>query len=282
LSPAELDIRRMEPADLDLALDWAAGEGWNPGRRDALAFWGADSDGLLMGFLDGEPVAAIACARYDDAFGFVGLYLVRPEMRGRGLGLALWRAGHDQLGARTSGLDAVDAQVSNYERSGYRVEGHTYRHQGRGPAGTAAAELAPIDDVPWEELLAMDARAFPAVRESFLRAWTAQPGVRGLALVRGGSLAGYGVIRPCREGNKVGPVFAHDRDGAEAILDGLLAELRPDDPWWIDTPDTNPAAIELARDRGLEPGFRTARMYRGEPPEYERRLVFGVTTLELG
>ena len=77
-------------------------------------------------------------------------------------------------------------------------------------------------------------------------------------------------------------MFAVDRPGAEALLDGLVAELGPEDPWWIDTPDTNAAAIQLAKERGLEPGFRTARMYRGEPPEYERDLVFGVTTLELG
>ena len=272
----------MERADVERALDWAAGEGWNPGLSDAPAFREADPDGLLMGFLDGEPVAAIACPRYDDGFGFVGLYLVRADLRGRGLGMSVWRAGHDHLGEGTSGLDAVDAQVSNYERSGYRVEGHTYRHLGRGPAARPAADLAPIDDVSWDELLAIDARAFPAARGSFLRAWTAQPGVRALALVRAGSVAGYGVIRPCREGHKVGPLFAPDRPAAETILDGLLAELGPVDPWWIDTPDTNPAALELARDRGLEAGFRTARMYRGEPPAHERGLVFGVTTLELG
>jgi hypothetical protein len=153
---------------------------------------------------------------------------------------------------------------------------------GRGPAGPLPAELARIDDVSWEELLAIDARAFPAAREPFLRAWTAQPDVHTLALVRDDAVAGFGVIRPCREGHKVGPLFAVDRPAAEAILDGLVAELTPEHPWWIDTPDTNPVAVELARERGLEPVFRTARMYRGEPPAYERDLVFGVTTLELG
>ncbi len=272
----------MEPGDLELALDWAAGEGWNPGRGDALAFREADPDGLLMGFLDGEPVAAIACPRYDDDFGFVGLYLVRRDMRGRGLGLSLWGAGHDQLGERTSGLDAVVAQVSNYERSGYRVEGHTHRHMGLGAGEPPATALAGIDEVSWEELLAFDARAFPAAREPFLRAWTAQPDVRALALVRDGSVAGYGVIRPCREGHKVGPLFGVDRPAAEAILDGLIVDLAPRHRWWIDAPDTNPPAVELARERGLEPVFTTARMYRGDPPAYERELVFGVTTLELG
>lgn len=272
----------MEPADLELALEWAAGEGWNPGRGDAAAFREADPDGLLMGFADGEPVAAIACPRYDDGFGFVGLYLVRPGRRSRGYGMAVWRAGHDLLGRRTAGLDAVDAQVANYERSGYRAEGHTYRHLGRGPGRAPAEPPAPIEDVSWEELLAIDRLAFPADREPFLRAWVAQPGVRALALARVGAVAGYGVMRPCRDGHKIGPLFAPDHAGAEALLDGLIAELGPEDPWWIDTPDTNPSAMELARDRGLEPGFRTVRMYRGEPPEYRRELVFGVTTLELG
>lgn len=282
MSRLELDIRRMRRADLEIALEWAAGEGWNPGRHDADCFARPDPDGLLIGCLRGQPVASIACPRYGPRFGFVGLYLVRPDLRGRGLGMSLWRAGHRHLAGRTVGLDAVDAQVANYERSGYRVESHTHRHLGRGPAGAPLPGLLEIGEVAWDEVLAVDARGFPATRAEFLREWTAQPGTRALALSRDGAVAGFGVRRRCRDGYKVGPLFAPDRAGADALLDGLVDGLRPGEPWWIDTPATNPRALDLAADRGLERTFRTARMYRGEPPAYERECVFGVTTLELG
>ena len=36
----------MERADVDLAVEWAAREGWNPGLADAEAFHAADPEGL--------------------------------------------------------------------------------------------------------------------------------------------------------------------------------------------------------------------------------------------
>lgn len=279
-------IRRMELADAELALDWAAAEGWNPGRRDAVPFRAADPDGFLVGELDDAPAAVVACPRYGDAFGFVGLYIVRPDLRGRGLGRLIWDAGHEHLGDRTVGLDAVGEQVVRYERAGYRPEAHTHRHQGRGPAPAAPApgeaDPVPLADVPLEQVLALDARAFPGARDAFLRLYVAQTGTRAIALVADGAVTAYGVRRRCRTGHKVGPLFAPEPESARAVLAALLDGLAPDEPWWVDVPGSNPAATALAEELGLTPGFRTTRMYRGEPPEYERSLVFGVTTLELG
>jgi hypothetical protein len=272
----------MAGGDVEVVLDWAAVEGWNPGLHDAAAFAAVDPEGLLLGLVNGEPIAAIACPRYDGRFGFVGLYLVRGDHRGSGLGMSIWRAGHARLGGIVAGLDAVDAQVGHYERWGYRAEGHTYRYAGRGPQRAPDADVCPLKDVPWSGVLDMDARGFPARRDRFLRLWTTQPEGRALALRSGGRVIGYGVRRRCREGYKVGPLFARDRRGAESLLDGLVSDLQASDPWWIDAPETNPAAIRMAEDRDLVRGLRTSRMYRGRAPDYERSTVFGVTTLELG
>jgi Acetyltransferase (GNAT) domain len=61
----------MTRPELDVAVEWAADEGWNPGLKDADCFHRTDSDGFLMGFRDGEPVASISVVRYDGAFGFL-------------------------------------------------------------------------------------------------------------------------------------------------------------------------------------------------------------------
>ena len=76
-------VRRMTAADLELALDWAAAEGWNPGLHDAHCFYAADPDGFFLGELDGVPVGSISAVRYGPGFGFLGLYIVKPERRGR-------------------------------------------------------------------------------------------------------------------------------------------------------------------------------------------------------
>ena len=53
-------------------------------------------------------------------------------------------------------------------------------------------------------------------RESFLRAWLANPDAVSLAAVVGGRLTGYGVVRKCVTGYKIGPLFADDPAVADA------------------------------------------------------------------
>ena len=57
--PDGYTIRSMRRDEIDMAIAWAAAEGWNPGLHDAAAFHAADAEGFLIGELDGEPVATI-------------------------------------------------------------------------------------------------------------------------------------------------------------------------------------------------------------------------------
>ena len=66
-----LQIRSMKPEEIDLALDWAAAEGWNPGLHDAVPFRAADPEGFLIGRIDTTPVALIFAVRYAASFGFI-------------------------------------------------------------------------------------------------------------------------------------------------------------------------------------------------------------------
>ena len=126
----ELEISTMSRADLGLALDWAAAEGWNPGLGDADAFHAADPEGFLMGRLGDRPVACISVVRYGAAFGFLGLYIVQPEYRGRGHGWRIWQEGMSRLGGRNVGLDGVKAQQDNYRKSGFVYAYGNVRYEG--------------------------------------------------------------------------------------------------------------------------------------------------------
>jgi ribosomal protein S18 acetylase RimI-like enzyme len=101
-------IRRMTQKEVaEIAVEWAAREGWNPGRHDAACFYAVDPQGFLIGELDGKPVAVISAVAYDDHFGFMGFYIVKPEFRGMGYGIQIWRAALDYLGSRNIGGDGV-------------------------------------------------------------------------------------------------------------------------------------------------------------------------------
>ena len=86
-------IRNATAAEFETAVEWAAAEGWNPGLDDTPAFHAVDPDGFFMGFVDDRPVSSISVVRYGGAFGFLGFYIVHPDYRGTGAGLAIWRAG---------------------------------------------------------------------------------------------------------------------------------------------------------------------------------------------
>jgi hypothetical protein len=114
-----------------------------------------------------------------------------------------------------------------------------------------------------------------------LRAWLAMPDSRARVYWRGGAITGFGMARRCREGVKIGPLFADDETAAEALF-GSLAGLAPGERVFLDLPEPNVAASALARRHGLEPVFETARMYRGPAPTLPLGRIYGITSFELG
>jgi hypothetical protein len=277
-----LNIRTMRTDEIALAVNWAAAEGWNPGLADDACFATVDAGGFLIGELDGAPVATVSCVNYDDNFAFLGFYIVREHLRGRGHGLHIWNAAIAHAGSRVIGLDGVVAQQANYQKSGFRLAYANFRYGGTVAAtNVAPSGIVALADIPFANVEASDATVFPAPRATFLRAWIAAPGHIGCALVRDGALAGWGVIRPCRQGRKIGPLVANDRAAAEAVLSALLARAGGGEIF-LDIPAINRGAVALAEDLGLAPVFETARMYTGAIPPLRLERVFGVTTFELG
>ena len=111
-----LTIRTMRPDEISLAVDWAAAEGWNPGLADDACFASVDPEGFFIAELDGKPAAIVSCVNYDASFAFLGFYIVRADLRGKGYGLRIWNAAIAHAGPRVIGLDGVMAQQDNYRK----------------------------------------------------------------------------------------------------------------------------------------------------------------------
>jgi len=275
-------IRAMRPEEIALAVDWAAAEGWNPGLADASCFATVDPRGFLIGELDGRAAATVACVNYDERFAFLGFYIVRQDLRGRGYGLRMWKAAMSHAASRTVGLDGVVAQQDNYRKSGFQLAHPNIRYGGAiAPAATPPSAFAPLARLPVATVEADDATVFPAPRRAFLRAWIETPSHIGRALLGDGELAAWGVIRPCRKGHKIGPLVADDRAAAERVVVALVRDAAAAETF-LDVPSVNREAVALARDLGLAPVFETARMYTGPIRPMRVDRVFGVTTFELG
>lgn len=279
----KLDIRPMSRTDLEAALVWARDEGWNPGLDDVGPFHAQDSSGFLMGWLGTVRVGCISVVKYGADFAFLGLYIVHPAHRGRGYGKAIWDAGMASAAGRTIGLDGVPAQQDNYRKSGFA---HAYQSARWGGTlrGLVAARsyVRPVTRDDFFAIADFDRLHTPAPRERFLSAWLAPSPTRQTeAYIEDGRIRGYGTIRRCTTGWKIGPLFAETPDIAQSLLTTLVAPAGTD-PLFIDVPGPNGAAVEMVRRLGFTPAFETARMYLGLAPILPLPQVFGVTTLELG
>jgi len=263
------------------AVAWAAAEGWNPGVEDEQRFLAAEPDAFLATERAGQIVATASCALYGESYAFIGFYIVRDDLRRRGIGSPLFERALARAGGRVVGLDAVLAQRPYYERRGFLLAHGNVRWSCAG-GGDRPAGLVELHELPFERLLAFDTEVFGAPRERFLRAWVDRPPGQALACVSEGDMLGYAVLRQCQVGAKVGPLFAGDEDVAETLLRGLLAAAGPGTEVFIDMPEANPHARCLRSGRGWQRSFETARMYLNGRPAEDLQRVFGVTTLEFG
>lgn len=287
----ELKIRNMTRSEVDELVDWAAAEGWNPGLHDAELFWATDQEAFLAADLESVLIGGGAVTSYDEEFGFMGFFIMKPEYRGRGLGNKLWYARRDRLLGRlrsgaTIGLDGVFAMQDFYAKGGF-VFSHRnlrFRTDVATPRGTSlldGEDIVPLADIPFELVLDYDRTCFPAPRPTFLRGWISQPDALALGCQRDGKLSGYGVVRRCREGCKIGPLFADDALAANALY-LHLSDFAANGPLYLDAPENNPAAIEFVHQHGMTEVFGCARMYLGPPPVLADDRIYGVTTFELG
>ena len=291
MNSEELVIRSMTRAEVDELVAWAAQEGWNPGLHDAALFWAADPEAFLAANLNGDMIGGGAITAYSGEFGFMGFFIVRPEFRGQGFGNTLWHARRRRLLDRlrpgaSIGLDGVFEMQDYYAKGGFVFSHRNMRFRSEITAPPAAVQnqssyIVPLAAVPFAQILAYDRTCFPAQRPDFLAPWLSQPEALALGYLHEGNLHGYGVVRRCGEGCKIGPLFANDILVANALY-AHLAGFAVGGPLFLDAPENNPSAMALVAHHQMVEVFGCARMYLGQPPVLAHERIFGVTTFELG
>ncbi len=287
-----LQIRPLERGDIAAVTAWARQEGFAPGSGDVAIYRHTDRQGIWMGWLGRERVGCITGVRYTAAYGFLGLYLVQPQWRGRGYGLQLWRHALEHLADLPCiGLEAATDRVADYAGWGFAPASPTTRWQvisdgqQSPPASAEGWQLVEGNAIPEWAVQAFDAQREPSPRPHFLSQWLHHPAGTVLALIdAAGACHGFGRIRPCLlprgEGWRIGPLMAETPGAASLLLQGLLR--RHPGVVLIDAPGANAAAGPLLQRLGFSPVGTTLRMYRGEAPAVSLRDVYGLACLELG
>jgi GNAT superfamily N-acetyltransferase len=264
---------------VSIAIQWAQKEGWNPGVHDAECFYSADPNGFYAAKISGELAGTVSIVKYSDNFAFGGLYIVKPEFRGRGIGRALLKFVENKSRSFNLGIDCVEAMQEKYARDGYKFAYTNTRYKGKAN-GKFSKICKPIRSGNFEEIARFDEKFFPANRSKFLKCWLFQKDAAALMVKENAEVLGYGVIRKCFEGYKIGPLFAQNKQAATSLFESLTSTV-PQQTVFLDVPQPNKAAIELA-ENNMQPVFKTARMYTKTAPPLPLDKIFGITTFELG
>jgi Acetyltransferase (GNAT) domain len=95
-------------------------------------------------------------------------------------------------------------------------------------------------------------------------------------------LIGYGVIRPCQLGYKIGPLFPENEHIANSIFINLQSSIPIGETFYLDIPEINPLAKALVQKYNMTKVFETARMYNPKFPHLPTNNRYSVTSFELG
>ncbi len=291
-------IKPLRPSDIPLVTSWSRKEGFAPGSGDLSIYRHTDKQGLWVAWLDRQPIGCIAGVRYNNAYGFIGLFLVVPEFRGNGYGLELWKHALQHLhDLPCIGLEAALNRVNDYSSWGFVSSSPTTRWQWVGEdelrGGKSNAANHQLDglmtlegeEIPSSAIQAYDSKREPSPRPHFLSDWLEHSSGNVLALMDSdGTCHGFGRIRPCLlqdgDGWRIGPLLADTPE----LADFLLRRLVKKHPGTVllDSPGLNPFAKTLLENLGFQEVSQTLRMYRGDQPPTPMSEVYGLACLELG
>lgn len=275
-------ISKMSKDELSIAIAWMREESWNPGLNDAECFYSADPNGFLVGKLDNEIISVASAVAYDEHYAFFGCYIVKPEYRGLGYGMALTNAKLNYVGDRITGLDGVVAMTDEYKKIGYQPAHNNIRYALNSTISNVPNKnIITIDETIFDKIQNYDRNYFPAARKNFLTCWLKPYSGKALAYVSHNTIEGYAVIRKCFQGYKIGPLFAETPEIAEALFLQLVNNLS-ELPIFLDIPKPNGHAIKLVEKYQMNPVFETIRMYRCGTPNINLDHIYGITTFELG
>ena len=280
----------MTPADISAGMRLKEIAGWNQTQEDWERFLASDPQGCFVAECNGQVAGTVATIVYDGRFAWIGMVLVDPALRGKGIGTALLLKAIDYLDARKvpcMKLDATPQGKPLYARLGFQVEYEIERHRltredSRNSPGSGVAPAfrpasaglkagatnqagtpAPLAAVNLEPILEFDREVFGADRSALLSS-LAKSAPELVAVHRsGGGLEGFALGRQGSLADQLGPWAATNASAARAVFEPLL--LRSRRPVvFIDVLRDNAWAPALLAARGFQFSRSLTRMYRGE------------------
>jgi ribosomal protein S18 acetylase RimI-like enzyme len=263
-----LHLRMLRPEDLSFADSLRAIVGWNQTLADWRRFLGMEPEGCFLAEWNGSPVGTATTLCYGSEAAWIGMVLVHPAHRRRGIGRALLNhciALLQERRVRCIKLDATPAGKPIYDGLGFQSEWTLARWEHTGPQVPKPddARLRPWQASDLRSIASLDATAFGVSREKLAAALASQSRLALVLETAQGRVGGYGFIRPGSRATYLGPIVAESDEIGLQLVQALLANASGEKVFW-DIPDPNTAAVGRARQHGFTQQRMLTRMYLGE------------------
>jgi len=275
-------LRQMTRHDIPAGMQLKEVADWNQTEADWEFFLAAQPEGCFVSEVDDRVVGTVTTIIYEGRFAWIGMLLVEPELRNRGIGRALLQQAVQHLDSRDvpcMKLDATPQGKALYEKLGFVDECEIERWELKRQAGQAkSAVTAPH----LGRILNLDREVFGADRSALLQALGEAAPEFVEVLVGPTGVSGYSFGRHGSHSDHLGPWVAEDESGAEQLLDTFLARSARESVV-VDCLKANPWARGALEARGFELVRPLTRMRRGENLHPGRpEMVCGILGPEFG
>ena len=249
-------IRLMKIDDFELVRGWCINEGWNIGLHDKLAYYKADTEGHLIHLENNIPIGSISLIKHTNNFFTIGPFIVKSDYRTKGYGTKIWNRALMRLNGNVEAtilLYAVPTQMNYYKRLGFTQQFINQRWQLTTPHNFPLSEkfkCEKITDRLLTKVSQYDKTVFSASREIIFANILNQPDVKGFLIQDDNNVRGFGIVRPCVTGFKIGPLVAETFDIAQCLF-AALANSVEKGPIIMDIPDINKQGEKLMTYFGL-------------------------------
>jgi len=281
----ELEIRLLTEEHISAGMRLSSLAGWNQTESDWRRVVKHDPQGCFIACLDNRVVGTTTSTAYGTDLAWIGMVLVDPDHRRRGIATQLMEATIRSLrsrGVKTIKLDATPVGRPVYAALGFTEETRIERWMGTArPAGKTDFQI-------WrpevrQKVMALDRRAFGAERAILLDSLVVDSSVMPLTIsASDGELQGYALARRGTLACYIGPFVVTDQHTAVSLLDGMFDQLSGRDVF-IDINTRFEAGAQIIGARGFVKQREFIRMRLGPENRLETSgLIFAIAGPEIG
>jgi ribosomal protein S18 acetylase RimI-like enzyme len=274
MEAADVEIRLLCAEDLPEAMRLKEAAGWNQTEEDWRRLLRLEPRGCFAATAGGQLVGTTTTTAYGRELAWVGMVLVDPEFRRRGIASRLMRAALAHLDGEGISLVKLDATPDGrhvYEGLGFESERLIERWAGRAPAASGDrpvvegavrdANPTPLGPALLAEILEFDRVAFGADRARLVELLV-EESAGTFVRSEGGRLKGYALTRAGAAADYVGPVVASDFETASGLLDEAIAR-HAGRPLYLDVTTRFETLAGALAGRGFRKQRDLVRMRRG-------------------